>query len=70
MSQIKTLDELHKVALSRRAVTIPGTGFKRTPAAFIMNLQGTVILSLLKSGMFIYKSKKKEEFKNGSNRTS
>ncbi len=53
MKRITSLAELMQAALDRKAVTA-GMVFKRTPAAFIINLQGTVIHRLIQSGMFIY----------------
>lgn len=58
--RIRTVEELAKAADNRRAVTIPGTVWdKHTPASVIMHLQGTLILSLIKKGIYLYTPKKK-----------
>lgn len=55
--QIKTLNQLYKAAIEKKAVFCPtARGFDtHIPAAFIINLQGVKILRLLNLGMFVYK---------------
>lgn len=59
--QIRTLPDLEWAALNKQAVYVPQSPAawgKPKPAAFIMNLQGWVILRLLRAGMFVYRKKK------------
>ena len=59
--RIRTLKALAKAAENRKAVIVPRSGPFNThiPAAVILNLQGAVILNLLRLGMYIYQPKKK-----------
>ena len=53
--QILTLLELHEAVCAKRAVTCPDTVWaKRTPAAFMMQLSGEVLLRLFGRGLYIY----------------
>lgn len=56
---VKTLRELKQLAVKRRSVVCPKlhAWSQRKPAAFIMNLQGEVILRLLNSGLYVYRKK-------------
>lgn len=60
--QIKTLDQLDKCAHDRKAVAIKepyGLCSKPMPAIFLMNMNGSIILSRIRAGLFVYKSPKK-----------
>ena len=57
--QVRDLATLQQAALDGKAVVVPGTNYsKPCPAAWMINLQGHVILSLFKSGMYIYEKAK------------
>lgn len=56
--RIRTLEQLERAALDRKAVS-SGVCFKRTPAAFVLCLPAFVVLRLFTSGMWIYKPKAK-----------
>lgn len=58
--RVKTVEQLSKLALERRAVHIPNGRWshKHMPAAFMIGLQANYLLSLIKQGMFIYEAKK------------
>ena len=53
---ITNLGELKQAALAKRSVIVPRTNCfnKPIPAAFILNMQGGGIYSLLRTGIFIY----------------
>jgi hypothetical protein len=60
--RIETLQRLGELALERRAVIAPNShpwNRRSYPAAFIMNLQGTVINRILKTGLYVYEKKGK-----------
>lgn len=58
--RIETLHELGYAAENRMAVMVPGTVWEKPkPAAVLMQQQGTMILSLINKGMFIYMNQKK-----------
>jgi hypothetical protein len=54
--QVKTLHQLMCLAIERRSVICPNARCfnKPTPAAFIINLQGRLILRLFKTGLYLY----------------
>lgn len=52
--RITTLAQLHAAALDRRAVSVTQWGQARIPAAFLISMQGAVLVHLMKSGMFLY----------------
>lgn len=56
LERIKTLAQLKTLVKMRRAVKCPYSRCFRgpLPAAFVINLQGAVILSLFESGMYVY----------------
>lgn len=56
MSQIKSLADLALAKDGKRSVTCPSSPcFKGpTPAAFVMNYTGEIILRLISTGLFIY----------------
>jgi hypothetical protein len=61
MKQVKTLQELCKLALKKKSVICNKSWcFKKPiPAAFMQNLQGRIINDLLQRWMYIYEPKKK-----------
>jgi hypothetical protein len=56
MTKINSLYDLHDATLRKESIIVPHCPpwMKPCPAAFVMNLQGTVLLRLFKSGMYIY----------------
>lgn len=52
--RIRTLEQLKRAALDKRAVS-SGICFKRVPAAFVFSMPAREVLRLIESGMFIYK---------------
>ena len=56
MIKINSLYDLHDAAINRQSVVCPKCQPWKSPrpAAFVMNLQGCVILRLFKHGMYIY----------------
>ncbi len=54
--QIRSLEELSAAARRRQSVFVPDSIVFRnpTPAAFAMNFCGTVLLSLMRDGLFVY----------------
>lgn len=52
--KLTTLEELYQAALDRRAVTVTRWGQSRIPAAFLISMQGSVLIHLFRSGMFLY----------------
>jgi hypothetical protein len=58
--EIKNLVDLEKAIKERRAVYCPESGFLANPkpAAVTINLQGAILLSLFKRGMYIYEKGK------------
>lgn len=61
--QIATLEHLITAAQNKQAVICPtSNAFRnRIPAAFVANLQGTIINRLIKMGLFIYTPKKEKK---------
>lgn len=59
MTKIKTLEELKIAMFSKRSVIVPSSPCwcKPCPAAFVLNLQGRVLLQLFHEGMYIYGSR-------------
>ena len=60
---VRTLEYLRYLALNRKAVYVPTHGAYRNPrpAAWIINLQGTVLVRLFEKGMFVYEPQNKKE---------
>jgi hypothetical protein len=56
MQKVESLWQLSKAVEARKSVVVPTWSpfSKRRPAAFVMNLQGTVIMQMLNAGMYIY----------------
>lgn len=54
--RVTTLSRLIELSMQRKSVTCPKTYCFRgpMPAAFVSNLQGTIINRLLNSGLFVY----------------
>lgn len=61
MKQVCTLEQLDIVREFRCSVWVPrSSGFtKPRPAAFVIQLPGTVLLNLFKMGMYVYEPKKR-----------
>lgn len=59
-NQIKTLERLQLSVLNRRSVFVPNSNAwqKPRPAAFVINLAGSVILRLFACGMYEYEPKR------------
>jgi len=62
-TQIYSLHELDRAIKKKKAVFCPNshTFKKSVPAAFIINMPGTIILRLFNMGLFIYEKNKKEK---------
>jgi len=58
MKRITTLKQLHKLAMNRKAVTNTGI-WKRIPAAFLINMQGTILRRVFEHGLYEYKKIKR-----------
>lgn len=54
MKKIATLSQLDAACKNRKAVICNGWGMKVRPAAFIINLPASVVLSMMRNGMAIY----------------
>ncbi len=54
--QVRALDDLHNLALDKKSVFCPKTRClaRHQPAAWVISMQGRVILGLIRSGMFVY----------------
>jgi len=58
-AQIKTIDDIYWLSIERRSVVCKEfANRKPKPASFIINLQGRIIYSLIKKGMWLYKKRK------------
>jgi len=57
--RITTLRQLQDAALTRRSVICPWSPCwnKPRPAAFVINLQGHVLVRMLERGMYLYAAK-------------
>ena len=56
-ARVKSLKQLYKLAIDKKAVTCdycirPN---KHMPAAFVISMQGLIILRMINRGLFIYK---------------
>ena len=60
--RINTLEELGLAAKCRQAVVCPNSGawYKPHPAAFVLNLQGSVLVNIFRSGLYAYAPKKEK----------
>lgn len=54
--RVKSLDHLIQLALDRKSVVVPSHSCYRMrhPAAWVQNLQGRMLHSLLTQGMYVY----------------
>jgi len=60
--RIMIIEDLFIAAESKRAVTIPGTVWEKPkPAMVILHLPAMTVLKLLKKGIYLYSSKRKEK---------
>lgn len=61
--RIRTLKGLRWAALHRKAVICPDDMSKQKPipAAWLINLPGTVLVRLLKKGIYVYYKKEKNK---------
>jgi hypothetical protein len=74
MKQVKTLEYLVDLQIQKKSVFVPTWyGFtKHKPAKFMMNLQGWILWTMMRKGMYVYEPKKKVKksirkgFKNAS----
>lgn len=57
--RIKTVEELEAAAKSKRSVIVPSSQcwYKPCPAAFVINLQGHILVQLFRKGMYLYNKK-------------
>jgi len=58
MVRINTLNQLYQAAQDRKSVIMPWRGGTRLPAAWVMNLQGTVLHQEMKDGIYLYRKHK------------
>jgi hypothetical protein len=60
--KITSLERLIELAKERRSVQINHSwpAFKCKPAAFIVNMSGTIIQKMFDSGMYVYKKEEKK----------
>lgn len=53
--RVRTLQQLRALAMTRRAVVVPGAwGGRSQPAAFMVHLSGVLLARLLDQGMYVY----------------
>lgn len=53
-TRINTLEELYEAAQAKRAVVLPWRGRRPSPAAWVINLPGSVLYRELKEGVYLY----------------
>ena len=58
--KITSLARLCELAKERRSITTGWCGFKHQPAAWVVNMQGTMIQRMIDSGMYLYEKKEKK----------
>lgn len=65
--KIESLTHLESLAKSKKAVVCHALSKNPMSAAFVMNMQGRVILSLIRAGLFLYhpRPKTKAPFAKG-----
>jgi len=56
-ARVKSLKQLYKLAIMKKAVICESGMFsqKHIPAAFVISMQGLIILRMINRGMFVYK---------------
>ena len=56
---VTTLNQLHELAVLKKAVYCPHFGNlkKQKPAAFMLNLAGSILRRMFNSGMYVYQKK-------------
>lgn len=61
--RVETLERLRQLIDEKRAVVVPSSySFgKPRPAAFMLNMAGSVLLGLFRRGMYVYEKPKAEE---------
>lgn len=60
-ARVKSLAQLHKLSLEKRAVWCPNArcfAMRHHPAAFIISQQALTVQRLIESGMYVYKPAK------------
>lgn len=58
--RIRTLEDLWQAAQDKRAVVVdPPYRWVYKPAAFLMSLQGNLLVTLFRAGIYLYEPKKK-----------
>ena len=53
-TRINTLEELYEAAQAKRAVVLRWRGGRHLPAAWVINLPGSVLYRELKEGIYLY----------------
>jgi hypothetical protein len=53
-TRINTLEELYEAAQAKRAVVLPWRGGLCRPAAWVINLPGSLLYRELKEGIYLY----------------
>jgi hypothetical protein len=53
-TRINTLEELYEAAQAKRAVVLRWRGSRHLPAAWVINLPGSVLYRELKEGIYLY----------------
>jgi len=57
--RIRTIEDLAKAADNHKAVSVPGSVWEKPkPAMVLMQLQGALIVKLMRKGIYIYHKKK------------
>jgi hypothetical protein len=59
--RVNNVHALRDLALNRKSVYVPGSPLfrKHKPAAWIINLQGRILVGLFELGMFVYEPQNK-----------
>jgi len=57
--KITSLARLRELAIEKRSITTNWASphFKCKPAAFVLNMTGSIILRMIESGMYVYEKK-------------
>jgi len=53
-TRINTLEELYEAAQAKRAVVLRWRGGRHLPAAWVINLTGSLLYRELKDGIYLY----------------
>lgn len=62
LQKVETLRELYELVQSKRSVWVPRAACfnKPRPAAFVINLSGSVLIDLFATGMYVYEANNKK----------